>query len=396
MTEAYAKQELLELMRREDLGNKDCCDCGAPNPQWASLSYAVFVCLTCAGVHRSFAFVRSLTMDTWKEDQLRKMRLGGNLPFKAFMKAYPPEGGYIHGMPPSELYHTWAASQYREKLTAEVDDVAWSPSSPPPAASAEASGQRKSRASKPISSSQSSSTRRQPTDDDPVPGDDDEKAAKEAYFASLGQANATRPAGLPPSQGGKYEGFGSTPTPESTSQHPSYGLSSANAPTLEELQRDPLKALSKGWGLFAAMAAGAGKAVNENLIQPGMEKAMDPTLRATAAGYVSQASKKATEVAAGANDWGKNQFGVDVAGKARETFMGPSTRGTYATVESHSGNDLDRYNDDDDEDFFERELAASKSDQPPKATQPASATATASGSKKPTAQDNDDDDWKDF
>lgn len=73
MTEAYAKQELLELMRREDLGNKgqfahvfcdstrqlrlivscthtDCCDCGAPNPQWASLSYAIFVCLTCAGV----------------------------------------------------------------------------------------------------------------------------------------------------------------------------------------------------------------------------------------------------------------------------------------------------------------------------------------------------------
>ncbi|KAG8927567.1 Zn finger-containing GTPase- Activating Protein for ARF [Tulasnella sp. 417] len=262
-------------------------------------------------------------MDTWKEDQLRKMRLGGNLPFKAFMKAYPPEGGYTPGMPPAELYHTWAASQYREK------------------------------------------------------------------------ANAARPAGLPPSQGGRYEGFGSTPTPEPASQHPSYGLSSANAPTFEELQRDPMAALSKGWSLFAAVAAGAGRAVNENLIQPGMEKAMDPTLRATAAGYVSQASQKAAEVAAGANDWSKNQFGVDVAGKARETFMGPSTRGTYSTVESHSGNDWDKYNDDDDDDFFERELAASKSDQPPKSSQPASATATAPASKKPAAQD-DDDDWKDF
>ncbi|KAG9049808.1 Zn finger-containing GTPase- Activating Protein for ARF [Tulasnella sp. UAMH 9824] len=323
-------------------------------------------------------------MDTWKEDQLRKMRLGGNLPFKAFMKAYPPEGGYTPGMPPSELYHTWAASQYREKLNADVEGVAWSPSSPPPATSAEASGQRKSRASKPISSAQYSSTRRQPTDDDPVPGDDDEKTAKEAYFASLG---------LPPSQGGRYEGFGSPPTPEPASQHPSYGLSSANAPTFDELQRDPMKALSKGWSLFAAVAAGAGKAVNENLIQPGMEKAMDPTLRATAAGYVSQASKMAADAAAGANDWGKNQFGVDVAGKARETIMGPSTRGTYSTVESHSGNDWDK---DDDDDFFERELAASKSDQAPKATQPASATATASTSKKPAAQDDDDDDWKDF
>ncbi|KAG8996626.1 Zn finger-containing GTPase- Activating Protein for ARF [Tulasnella sp. 427] len=324
-------------------------------------------------------------MDTWREDQLRKMKLGGNLPFKAFMKAYQPEGGYIPGMPPAELYRTWAASQYREKLNAEVEGVAWSPSSPPPAASAEASGQRKARASKSTTSSQLSSNRRQVSEGEPVPGDDDEKAA-----------NASRPAGLPPSQGGRYEGFGSAPAPDPASQHPSYGLSSANVPTLDELQRDPLKALSKGWSLFAAAAAGAGKAVNENLIQPGMEKAMDPTLRATAAGYVSQASKMAAGAAVGANDWGKNQFGVDVVGKARETLTGSSTRGTYSTVESHSGNDLNRYNDNDDDDFFERELAGSKSDQHAKATAPASTTATTPASKKPAAQDDDDDDWKDF
>lgn len=56
-------------------------------------------------------------MDTWKEDQLQRMRLGGNLPFKAFVKAYPPEGGYNEGMSPAELYHTWAASQYRDKVS---------------------------------------------------------------------------------------------------------------------------------------------------------------------------------------------------------------------------------------------------------------------------------------
>lgn len=62
-------------------------------------------------------FVRSLTMDTWKEEQLQRMRKGGNKPFKDFLKAYPAEGGYREGMSPTELYQTWAATQYRDKVS---------------------------------------------------------------------------------------------------------------------------------------------------------------------------------------------------------------------------------------------------------------------------------------
>ena len=52
--QAAAKKTLQALAKREDLGNKACVDCGNPNPQWASISFAVLLCLQCAGTHRGF------------------------------------------------------------------------------------------------------------------------------------------------------------------------------------------------------------------------------------------------------------------------------------------------------------------------------------------------------
>ncbi|PPQ66595.1 hypothetical protein CVT26_009495, partial [Gymnopilus dilepis] len=111
-----AKKILSELSKREDLQNKTCCDCGNPNPQWASLS-----------------FVRSISMDTWQEEQVKRMQLGGNLQFKDFMKSYEPAdlGGYKEGASPYDTYHSWAATQYREKLDAMLAGRDWSPSAPP-------------------------------------------------------------------------------------------------------------------------------------------------------------------------------------------------------------------------------------------------------------------------
>ena len=154
-----------------------------------------------------------------------------------------------------------------------------------------------------------------------------------------------------------------------------------------------MKALGKGWSLFAAVAAGAGKAVQQNIIQPGVEKAMDPTLRATASDYMSQASKRATELASGANDWSRSTLGVDVAEKARQTFVGQGNRGEYASLANQSGNDHSYNDDDDEDDFFNQHTAY---DAPISSSSLASSKPTTTKPATQLHKDDDDDEWKDF
>lgn len=53
--------------------NKVCADCGAANPEWASVNLLVVICEACAGAHRSLGSnrskVRSLKLDNkvWTE-----------------------------------------------------------------------------------------------------------------------------------------------------------------------------------------------------------------------------------------------------------------------------------------------------------------------------------------
>ncbi|VVC92156.1 unnamed protein product [Leptidea sinapis] len=34
-------------------GNNYCCDCGSPNPRWASINLGITLCIECSGIHRS-------------------------------------------------------------------------------------------------------------------------------------------------------------------------------------------------------------------------------------------------------------------------------------------------------------------------------------------------------
>lgn len=75
-TSVPVKKALSALLR--DPGNTHCADCKAQlHPRWASWSLGVFICIKCAGIHRSLGThiskVKSVDLDTWKEEHLTKL-----------------------------------------------------------------------------------------------------------------------------------------------------------------------------------------------------------------------------------------------------------------------------------------------------------------------------------
>uniref|UniRef100_A0A7S1TJD8 Arf-GAP domain-containing protein n=1 Tax=Compsopogon caeruleus TaxID=31354 RepID=A0A7S1TJD8_9RHOD len=117
MDEASIKGTLRDLQGRQE--NRKCVDCGAANPQWATVSFGTFICLECSGRHRALgthiSFVRSVGMDKWKEWEVQRMLHGGNDKFSAYAK----QTG-IHGRPIQDKYNTKESAVYSAKLKSEA------------------------------------------------------------------------------------------------------------------------------------------------------------------------------------------------------------------------------------------------------------------------------------
>lgn len=105
-------------------GNTTCIDCGAPNPDWASLSYGSLICLICSGRHRSYgvqtSFVRSVDMDAWSQAQIVAMLEGGNGQLWAFFERH--DLGNSSRMA-NKRYKTKAALFYRKHLQQHASHV---------------------------------------------------------------------------------------------------------------------------------------------------------------------------------------------------------------------------------------------------------------------------------
>ncbi|XP_039940674.1 arf-GAP with coiled-coil, ANK repeat and PH domain-containing protein 3 [Hirundo rustica] len=78
-------------------GNEQCCDCGQPDPRWASINLGVLLCIECSGIHRSLGVhcskVRSLTLDSWEPELLKLMCELGNSTMNQIYEAQCEELG---------------------------------------------------------------------------------------------------------------------------------------------------------------------------------------------------------------------------------------------------------------------------------------------------------------
>ena len=116
-------QAVFGRMMEADPENRFCADCHSKNPRWASTNLGVFICIKCAGIHRSIGThitkVKSISLDGWEEGQLAVMRRVGNTNGRRIWEATMPEN--VRRERPNEnassaaLDH-WIRAKYERRL----------------------------------------------------------------------------------------------------------------------------------------------------------------------------------------------------------------------------------------------------------------------------------------
>ncbi|KXJ90924.1 hypothetical protein Micbo1qcDRAFT_195768 [Microdochium bolleyi] len=75
-------EKALQDLVQSVAGNNVCADCGVRNPSWASWNLGIFLCMRCAAIHRKLGThiskVKSLSMDSWTNEQVDSMKKTGN------------------------------------------------------------------------------------------------------------------------------------------------------------------------------------------------------------------------------------------------------------------------------------------------------------------------------
>ena len=119
--EIYSHPDIPEILSLP--GNSTCCDCGMEKPKWASLNNGVFLCLKCAGIHRSLGVdistIRSLQIDSWTDKQILYLSHGGNFKLQKLWEEYSinPKDSV------EKKYKSKAGEYYRKYLKNLVEKI---------------------------------------------------------------------------------------------------------------------------------------------------------------------------------------------------------------------------------------------------------------------------------